>query len=98
VALAFVLLIIGAAVLAPVLAPTDPFDNDLSRAMQPPGSPGLPLGADSAGAGPHPRVVLYGLRLTLLHGPRAVRWAAGPARGRLRGRVLPARRRRPDAA
>jgi ABC-type dipeptide/oligopeptide/nickel transport system permease subunit len=69
--LLLVVLLIGAAVLAPVLAPTDPYDNDLSLAMQPPGSPGLPLGADAQGRDMVTRL-LYGLRVSLLMGFFAV--------------------------
>ncbi len=69
--LLLVVLLIGAAVLAPVLAPTDPYDNDLSLAMQPPGSPGLPLGADAQGRDMVTRL-LYGLRVSLLMGFAAV--------------------------
>lgn len=67
IALVAVLLILGAALLAPVLAPTDPFDNDLANAMKPPGSPGLLLGADAQGRNMITRL-LYGLRLSLLMG------------------------------
>lgn len=70
-ALLLVVLLIGAAVLAPVLAPTDPYDNDLSKAMQPPGSEGLPLGADAQGRDMVTRL-LYGLRVSLLMGFAAV--------------------------
>jgi ABC-type dipeptide/oligopeptide/nickel transport system permease subunit len=64
-ALAFILLVLLAALLAPVLAPSDPYESDLSRAMQPPGSEGLPLGADSQGRDLITRM-LFGLRITLL--------------------------------
>lgn len=79
-ALGFVL----AAVFAPLLAPTDPFDNDLAKAMQPPGSEGLPLGADSQGRDMITRL-LFGLRVTLLMGVAAV--AVGGAIGALLGFV-----------
>ncbi|UPG73810.1 hypothetical protein MVG78_06635 [Roseomonas gilardii subsp. gilardii] len=36
-ALVLVVVLVAAAVLAPWLSPTDPYDNDLSLAMQPPG-------------------------------------------------------------
>ncbi|MBX9698349.1 MAG: ABC transporter permease [Acetobacteraceae bacterium] len=65
IALGAVVLILLAAVLAPVLAPSDPYDNDLARAMLPPGSPGLPLGADVQGRDMVTRL-LYGLRVSLL--------------------------------
>jgi len=82
VSLLLVVLIIAAAVLAPVLAPTDPYDNDLSLAMQPPGSPGLPLGADAQGRDMVTRL-LYGLRVSLLMGFAAV--AMGGSLGALLG-------------
>lgn len=71
VALVAVVLILLAAALAPLLAPTDPFDNDLSLALKPPGEPGLPLGADGQGRDMVTRL-LYGLRATLLMGLAAV--------------------------
>ncbi|MBR0643354.1 ABC transporter permease [Plastoroseomonas hellenica] len=70
-ALAFVVLVILAAIFAPLLAPTDPFDNDLSSAMKPPGSEGLPLGADAQGRDLITRL-LYGMRMSLLMGFAAV--------------------------
>lgn len=71
VSLVLVVLLIAAAILAPLLAPTDPYDNDLSKAMQPPGSEGLPLGADAQGRDMVTRL-LYGLRVSLLMGMAAV--------------------------
>jgi len=64
-ALAIVVLILLAAIFAPLLAPSDPYESDLSRAMQAPGAEGLPLGADSQGRDLVTRM-LYGLRITLL--------------------------------
>jgi ABC-type dipeptide/oligopeptide/nickel transport system permease subunit len=69
--LLLVVLLVGAAVFAPLLAPTDPYDNDLSLAMQPPGSEGLPLGADAQGRDMITRL-LFGLRVSLLMGFAAV--------------------------
>lgn len=69
--LVLVVLLIAAAVFAPLLAPTDPYDNDLSQAMQPPGSEGLPLGADAQGRNLVTRL-LFGLRVSLLMGFAAV--------------------------
>jgi ABC-type dipeptide/oligopeptide/nickel transport system permease subunit len=71
VALVFVVLVILAAIFAPLLAPTDPFDNDLSSAMKPPGSEGLLLGADAQGRNLITRL-LYGMRVSLLMGFAAV--------------------------
>ena len=76
------MLIIAAALLAPVLAPTDPYDNNLLLAMKPPGSEGLPLGADAQGRDMVTRL-LYGLRASLLMGLAAT--AAGGAAGALLG-------------
>jgi peptide/nickel transport system permease protein len=75
-ALLLVVLIVLAAVLAPVLAPTDPSDNNLANAMLPPGSPGLPLGADSQGRDMVTRL-LFGLRMSLLIGLAAVLLGGG---------------------
>jgi peptide/nickel transport system permease protein len=75
-ALLLVVLIVLAAVLAPVLAPTDPSDNNLANAMLPPGSPGLPLGADSQGRDMVTRL-LFGLRMSLLMGLAAVLLGGG---------------------
>lgn len=71
VSLIVAVLLILAAALAPVLAPTDPFDNDLASAMTAPGAPGLLLGADSQGRDMITRL-LYGLRATLLMGGASV--------------------------
>jgi peptide/nickel transport system permease protein len=60
-------LIIGAAVLAPWLAPTDPYDNDLMAIDAAAGQRGLPLGTDGQGRDMLTRL-LYGLRVTLLMG------------------------------
>lgn len=70
-ALVFVALVILAAIFAPLLAPTDPFDNDLSSAMKPPGSEGLLLGADAQGRNLITRL-LYGMRVSLFMGFAAV--------------------------
>ena len=82
IALVAVLLILAAAILAPVIAPSDPYDNDLLNAMKPPGTPGLLLGADAQGRNMITRL-LYGLRVSLLMGVVAV--AAGGAIGALLG-------------
>ena len=70
-ALVLIVVVVLAALLAPVLAPTDPFDNNLASSMAPPGSPGLPLGADSQGRDMVTRL-LYGTRTSLLMGLAAV--------------------------
>jgi ABC-type dipeptide/oligopeptide/nickel transport system permease subunit len=81
-ALGFVLLMVLAALLAPWIAPTDPFDNDLSLSMKPPGTPGLPLGRRCAGAGPRHADAVR-LRASLLMG--FVATAAGGVAGVLLG-------------
>ncbi|MFB9971082.1 ABC transporter permease [Pseudoroseomonas cervicalis] len=71
IAFALVVLLVAAAVFAPLLAPTDPFDNNLAAAMAVPGTEGLPLGADSQGRDMVTRL-LYGLRVTMLMGLASV--------------------------
>jgi len=61
-----VALIVAAALLAPWLAPRDPFDTDLTAIMQPPGGD-FPLGTDGQGRDMLSRM-LFGLRVTLLMG------------------------------
>jgi peptide/nickel transport system permease protein len=63
IALAFVALLALVAISAPWTVPGDPYDNDLSAAMAPPG-PEHWLGADDQGRDMAVRLV-YGLRLTL---------------------------------
>jgi peptide/nickel transport system permease protein len=71
IALAIVALLVLAALLAPWLAPTGPFDNDLSVALSVPGTEGLMLGADGQGRNMITRL-LYGLRATLMMGVASV--------------------------
>ncbi|MFC4167987.1 ABC transporter permease [Teichococcus aestuarii] len=77
-AFAFVLVValVLAALLAPWLAPTDPFDNDLANAMAVPGTNGLLLGADSQGRNMITRL-LYGLRITMMMGLASVLLGGG---------------------
>ncbi len=63
-AVAILAVIVGVALLAPVLAPYDPYEVDLSAALQPPGSAHL-LGTDMQGRDLLSRI-MYGTRLTLL--------------------------------
>jgi peptide/nickel transport system permease protein len=70
-AFAVAVLLVLAAVFAPWLAPTDPYDNNLSSAMAVPGTEGLPLGADSQGRDMVTRM-LFGLRVTLVMGLASV--------------------------
>ncbi|MES2664548.1 MAG: nickel transporter permease [Pseudomonadota bacterium] len=62
--LAIVLALIVMAVAAPVLAPHDPFVQDLSQRLLPPGTPGYWLGTDEFGRDLWTRI-LYGARITL---------------------------------
>jgi ABC-type dipeptide/oligopeptide/nickel transport system permease subunit len=71
ISLIMVVLLIGAAVFAPLLAPTDPYDNDLALSMAPPGTEGLLLGADAQGRDMITRL-LFGLRVSLMMGFAAV--------------------------
>lgn len=77
-AIAFVLVValVLAALLAPWLAPTDPYDNDLANAMAVPGTEGLPLGADSQGRDMVTRL-LFGLRITMMMGLASVLLGGG---------------------
>ena len=66
IALAFVIATLFAAIFAPILAGTDPYENNLRAAMRPPGGEYL-LGTDAQGRDLVVRC-LYGLRVTLLMG------------------------------
>ncbi len=70
VAAVFLVIIIGAALLAPVLAPFDPYDNNLRNMLKPP-SDAHWFGTDEQGRDMFSRV-LYGLRTTLAMGVIAV--------------------------
>ena len=62
--LGILLFLVAIAALAPVLAPQDPFIQDLSERLLPPGSEGYILGSDSLGRDILSRL-LYGSRITL---------------------------------
>ena len=64
-AAAFLLVVAGAGLLAPLLAPHSPDATSLTNALAPPGTPGHWLGTDSTGRDVLTRV-LYGARLSLL--------------------------------
>ena len=70
VAAVFLVLIVAAAIFAPVLAPFDPYDNNLRNMLKPP-SEAHWLGTDEQGRDMFSRV-LYGLRTTLAMGVIAV--------------------------
>ncbi|MGQ3673132.1 ABC transporter permease [Xanthobacter sp. TB0136] len=61
------LLIIAAAVLAPWIAPADPYKGSMIRRLLPVGSPGYPLGTDELGRDMLTRL-MHGGRLSLLMG------------------------------
>ncbi|MEW6230539.1 MAG: ABC transporter permease, partial [Bacillota bacterium] len=62
-----VALFVGAAVLAPYVAPYDPYTMNLDNAFQPPSSPGHILGTDNFGRDILSRLI-YGSRISLLIG------------------------------
>ena len=62
--LAIVVVLIGAAAFAPLLAPHDPLAQELTRRLLPPGTPGNLLGTDELGRDILSRL-LYGARITL---------------------------------
>ncbi len=82
------LLIIGAAVFAPWLAPADPYKASMLRRLLPIGSPGFPLGTDELGRDMVSRL-MYGGRLSLLMGvvPVLIAFFVGTAIGLLAGYV-----------
>ena len=59
--------VLGAALGAPWLSASDPMTTDFARGLNPPGSPGHPLGTDQLGRDLLARV-LYGARLALFIG------------------------------
>lgn len=69
-AAAFLLLVLAAAILAPWIAPTDPYANNMRLRLKPPGGDFL-LGTDSQGRSMVTRM-LFGLRATLVIGLSAV--------------------------
>jgi len=62
--IAIVVVLILAAIFAPLIAPADPIAQDLTRRLLPPGSPGYLLGSDELGRDIFSRL-LYGARITL---------------------------------
>lgn len=66
-ALALILLIVLAAILAPYLAPADPFRGSMVRRLRPIGTPNYPLGSDELGRDLLSRLI-YGGRLSLFMG------------------------------
>ena len=81
-ALVVILLIVLAAILAPYLAPADPFRSAMARRLRPVGTPGFPLGSDELGRDMLTRL-MYGGRLSLFMGvtPVVLAFAIGSAIG-----------------
>jgi peptide/nickel transport system permease protein len=67
VALAVILLIVLAAIFAPLIAPADPIKGSMIRRLRPIGFPGYPLGSDELGRDMLTRLI-YGGRLSLFIG------------------------------
>jgi len=64
VGLAILILLLAVAAFAPLIAPHDPFVQDLGNRLKPLGTPGHPLGTDSLGRDILSRLI-YGSRITL---------------------------------
>jgi len=72
----FLLLVATVSILAPLLAPQDPLEINLSQRLVPPGTSGYPLGADQLGRDMLSRLI-WGGRISLLIGFSAVMMAMG---------------------
>lgn len=66
-ALAVILLLLLAAIFAPLIAPHDPYKGITLRRLRPPGTDGYPLGTDELGRDMLTRLI-YGARLSLFMG------------------------------
>ncbi len=79
-------LIVGGALLAPWVAPADPYQASMLRRLLPVGSPGFPLGTDEIGRDMLSRLI-WGGRLSLLMGvtPVALAFGIGTAIGLVAG-------------
>lgn len=88
VALAVILLIVLAAIFAPLIAPADPFRGSMIRRLRPIGTPGYPLGADELGRDMLTRLI-YGGRLSIFMGvvPVLAAFVAGSAIGIFAGYI-----------
>ncbi|WP_428248530.1 ABC transporter permease [Ferrovibrio sp.] len=67
VALGVIVALVLMAILAPLIAPADPFRGSMLRRLRPIGTPGFPLGADELGRDMLSRLI-YGARLSLFMG------------------------------
>jgi peptide/nickel transport system permease protein len=81
-ALCVIIALILMAILAPLIAPADPFKSAMLRRLKPIGTPGFPLGADELGRDMLSRLI-YGARLSLLMGltPVPIAFVIGSALG-----------------
>jgi peptide/nickel transport system permease protein len=88
VALAVILLIVLAAVFAPLIAPADPYRGSMLRRLRPIGFPGYPLGGDELGRDMLTRLI-YGGRLSLFIGvmPVIIAFVVGSGIGIFAGYV-----------
>jgi peptide/nickel transport system permease protein len=88
VAAVVILLIILAAILAPWIAPADPYRSSMLRRLRPIGFPGYPLGSDELGRDMLTRLI-YGGRLSIFMGvmPVLLAFIAGSAIGIFAGYV-----------
>jgi peptide/nickel transport system permease protein len=67
IALAIIVALVLMAILAPWIAPADPYRSSMLRRLRPIGTPGFPLGTDELGRDMLSRLI-YGARLSLLMG------------------------------
>lgn len=74
VGLALSALVVGVALLAPWLAPKDPYFQDYGAVLRPVGAEGFPLGTDQYGRDMLSRLI-FGARISVAVGPH--RWAWG---------------------
>ena len=83
-----ILAIVAVAVLAPYIAPADPYRASSLRRLRPIGTPGFPLGSDELGRDMLSRLI-YGARLSLFMGvmPVFIAFFTGSAIGILAGYV-----------
>src|SRR5688572_14273151 len=83
-----ILLLVLIAILAPYIAPADPYRASSLRRLRPIGTPGFPLGSDELGRDMLSRLI-YGARLSLFMGltPVFIAFLAGSAIGILAGYI-----------
>jgi peptide/nickel transport system permease protein len=88
IALAVIVILMLAAIFAPLVAPADPYRSSMLRRLRPIGTPGFPLGTDELGRDMLTRLV-HGARLSLLMGvvPVFIAFFVGSAIGITAGYV-----------